>query len=103
MLTVTEAAQKELKAFFIEKGMEIQPVRIFLNQSGCCGPQMAMALDETRDSDSTFKFDGIQYIVDRELLKQAQPINVDYGTSGFIVSSSLKFDSGCSSCGSGCG
>ncbi|MBU1054644.1 MAG: IscA/HesB family protein [Proteobacteria bacterium] len=103
MLIITEAAKKELKAFFKDKGMEIQPVRIFLNQSGCCGPRMAMGLDEKKDSDKLFKVDGIQYVIDRELLKKAQPINVDYGLTGFIVSSNLKFDSGCSSCDSGGG
>lgn len=98
MFTVTEAAQRELNAFFMDK--EIKPIRIFLNQGGCCGPKMAMALDEKGDNDSTFKVDGIQYLIDKSLLIKAQPITVDYGTNGFIVSSSLKFDSGCSSCGS---
>ncbi|MBA3036903.1 MAG: adhesin [Desulfobacterium sp.] len=99
MFTVTEKAQKEIKAFFQDK--EIQPIRIFLNQSGCCGSQMVMSLDEKRDNDSTFKVDGIEYLIDRDLMKQAQPINVDYASKGFIVTSNLKFDSGCSSCGSG--
>ncbi|MBU1053864.1 MAG: IscA/HesB family protein [Proteobacteria bacterium] len=103
MFTVTEAAQMELKSFFKVKEMQLQPVRIFINQGGCSGPQMALALDEKRDNDSTFRVDGIQYLIDRDLLKKAQPISVDYGSNGFIVTSDLKFESGCSSCGSGGG
>ncbi|MBU3949742.1 MAG: hypothetical protein KJ882_06240 [Proteobacteria bacterium] len=54
MFTVTEKAQKEIKAFFQDK--EIQPIRIFLNQSGCCGSQMAMSLDEKMGSDDALKY-----------------------------------------------
>jgi iron-sulfur cluster assembly protein len=101
MFTVTETAQKQIKEYFKDK--EIKPIRVFLNQSGCCGPQLAMGLDDKRANDSVFKVDGVQYLIDKTLLVQAQPVSVDYVSNGFMVSSELKFDSGCSGCGSGGG
>ncbi|SPD75317.1 conserved hypothetical protein [uncultured Desulfobacterium sp.] len=98
MFTITETAQKQIKEFFKDK--ELKPIRVFLNQGGCCGPQMALGLDDKKENDSVFKVDGVQYLIDKRLLIQVQPISVDYETNGFIVSSNLKFNSGCSSCGS---
>lgn len=65
-----------------------------------------MALDETKDTDEIYEVDGFKYIVDKEFLKEAAPINVDFMEYGFKVTSSLKFDqsSSCGSCSSGsCG
>lgn len=98
MFSVTDTAQKQIKEFFKDK--ELKPIRVFLNQGGCCGPQMAMGLDDKKENDSVFKVDGVQYLIDKSLLIQAQPIIVDYLTNGFIVSSNLKLDNGCSTCGS---
>ncbi len=67
---------------------------------------MAMALDETRDTDEVYDFNGYSYIVDKEFLEKAQPIKVDFLSTGFFISSSIELGGGCSSCGSdegGCG
>ncbi len=102
MFTVSEAAQKQIKEVF--KDREIKPIRIFFSQGGCCGPEMAMAIDEKRDNDSVFEVDGFEYVVDSNLLKQANPINVDFHPNGFVVSSQLTSGGGgCSGCGSGGG
>lgn len=96
MFNVTENAQKQIAEYFQDK--DIMPVRVFLNQGGCGGPQLAMALDDKKDSDSVFTFDGIEYLVDTVFLSQAQPIDVDFLESGFKVTSALELG-GCSSCG----
>ncbi len=65
-----------------------------------------MALDESKDTDDVYEVDGFKYIVDKEFLKEATPIKVDFTEVGFKVESSIKFDqSACGSCGSsdGCG
>lgn len=59
-----------------------------------------MALDESRDTDQVFEVDGFKYIVDSEFLKEAAPIKVDFLDIGFKVTSNLKLESGCGSCGS---
>lgn len=97
MFTVTEAAQKEVARFF-ENRTKL-PIRIFLNQ-GCGGSQLAMAVDTRKDGDSHFIIDGMEYVVETDFLNQAQPLEVDFKEIGFVINSSLKLESGCSSCGS---
>ena len=62
-----------------------------------------MALDEPKEDDEVLKDNGITYVVNKELLDQVKPINVDfvesaYG-SGFSITSSLNKGG---SCGSSC-
>lgn len=96
MLNVSQNAQTQVAEFFI--GKEIKPIRVFLHQGGCGGPQLAMALDDQKPSDTVFNFAGIDYLVDSDFLKEASPIEVDFRESGFSITSSLKLE-GCSSCG----
>lgn len=101
MFDVTEAAQAQIAEFFKDKrAEEIQPIRIFLTQ-GCGGEQLAMALDDARSDDKVFKVAGFEYLVNRNFLKAAQPIEVDHNGTGFSLTSSLKLQGGgCSGCGS---
>ena len=96
MLNVTQNARAEITRYF--EGKEIQPIRIFLQQ-GCGGPHFAMALDAPRDEDKTFSLDGFTYVVEKELLIKAQPIEVDFNARGFAITSSLELGG----CGGGCG
>ena len=99
MITVTKAAQEEVAKYF--NGKEKAPVRIFLT-SGCGGAQLSMALDKINEADTVFNYDDVDYIMENELLKQAQPVTVDYTGMGFNISSSLELGGGgCSSCGTG--
>lgn len=60
-----------------------------------------MALDEPKDSDEVFDFDGdIKFVMDKQLLDSAKPVTVDISYMGFTVDSSLPTGG---SCGSGCG
>lgn len=98
MLTVTEAAQEQVAAYF--KTNQLRPIRIFLHNGGCGGPQIAMALDEKRPTDTDFEVAGITYLVDPAFLEQAQPITIDHNGAGFDIQTSLVLEpSGCGSCG----
>jgi Fe-S cluster assembly iron-binding protein IscA len=99
MLEVTQSATDQIAEYF--KGKQASPIRIFLNDGGCCGPAMAMALDESRAQDKVFDIGGFQYLVNNDFLEQAQPIKVDFTQFGFKITSSLELGGGCSS--SGCG
>ena len=101
MFEVTETAQTQIDEYFKGKKVEeVKPIRIFLTQ-GCGGAQLAMALDEESPGDKVFKVAGVDYLVNRDLLKEAQPIRVDYGEMGFSLTSALKQEGGgCSGCGS---
>lgn len=57
-----------------------------------------MALDEPKATDEVFDIDGFQFVVDKEFLKKATPIKVDFKDIGFSITSSIQLSSGCSSC-----
>lgn len=61
-----------------------------------------MVLDEPRDTDDVFEVSGFTYLVDKELIKRAEEINVDFVThgtaSGFTVTSQLALSKGCGTC-----
>ena len=101
MLEVRQSATDQIADYF--KGRQVSPIRIFLNDGGCCGPSLAMALDEARTEDKVFDIGGFQYLVNNEFLEQAKPIKVDFTNYGFKISSSLELGCGCSSSGCGSG
>lgn len=102
MIKISPTASKQVQDYFKDK--EVQPVRIFLNSGGCGGPSLAMALDRATQQDAVFTYDGIDYIMEKSLLKEASPVRVEYSGMGFRLTSSLKLSGGCASCGSGgCG
>jgi iron-sulfur cluster assembly protein len=96
MLKVTKSATDKIAEYF--KDREVSPIRIFLNSGGCGGPSIAMTLDERKDTDHTFDIKGFQFVVDKEFLREAEPIKVDYTRFGFQFDCSLEFEEGCSAC-----
>ena len=99
MINITKKAQEQVKAYF--EGKTIQPVRIFVNH-GCGGSDLAMALDEIKETDTVVTCDGVDYIMETKLLKEAQPVEIDFAGTGFALKSSLELGGGtCSSCGQG--
>lgn len=95
MLHVSKSAREQIAAYF--NGKEISPIRIFLNSGGCCGPSMAMASDDPKETDETIMVNGFAFVVDKALLQQAQPIRVDFRQYGFKIDCSINFDAGCGS------
>ena len=97
MLEVTKTATDKIAEYFIDK--EVEPIRIFLNAGGWGGPSLAMVLDEPKDTDTVFDIDGFQFVVDKELLREAEPIKIDFAHFGFQIDCSLQFEEGCLGCG----
>jgi len=63
-----------------------------------------LVLDEPNDLDEVFEFSGFKFIANKDLLKQAQPVKVDFKGVGFQITSNLKMEGGgCGSCGSSTG
>jgi len=58
-----------------------------------------MALDEPREDDEVLKDNGITYVINKELLDQVKPLNVDFVESpmgsGFSISSNLQTGGAC--------
>ncbi len=96
MIEVTKAASEQIAEYFKDK--DPVPVRIFVNSGGWGGPSIAMALDEAKDTDEVYEVDGFKYVADKDFLKEATPIKVDFLETGFKVTSSIVFDSACGSC-----
>jgi Fe-S cluster assembly iron-binding protein IscA len=99
MFEVTETAQQKINEFF--EGKKARSIRLFLNPAGCGGPSLALGLDEPTPQDAVFDINGLQFVADKELLAQAQPVTVDFGQVGFEISSSIRpAPGGCAGCGS---
>ena len=63
---------------------------------------MALALDEQKESDEVYEIEGFKFIAEKDFLKQASPVKVDFISTGFKVDSNLDLGGeGCNSCGSG--
>lgn len=103
MLEVTKSATHKIAEYL--KDREVTPIRIFLNAGGWGGPSLAMVLDEPKDTDMVFDIDGFKYVVDKEFMKEAEPIKVDFTGFGFQFDCAIEFEEGCTACptSSACG
>lgn len=57
-----------------------------------------MALDEPRETDTAYDIDGFKFIVDKDFLREAEPIKVDFTGFGFQFDCSLALEEGCTAC-----
>lgn len=64
-----------------------------------------MVLDEPNEADEVFDVKGYKFIVNKDFLKEAQHITVDFSGIGFKIKSGVDIAAGagaaCGSCGSG--
>jgi Fe-S cluster assembly iron-binding protein IscA len=60
-----------------------------------------MALDEPNEGDEVFNEKDIQFIVEKTLFQEVQPINIEFIESatgaGFMIKSELSKNAGCGS------
>jgi Fe-S cluster assembly iron-binding protein IscA len=103
MFEVTKAATDKLDEYL--KDMEFTAIRIFLHAGGCGGPSLVMGLDEPKDTDHVFEVNGYKFLIDKELMKNAKPIKVDFSEFKFQFDCALEFEDTCSACAAagGCG
>jgi iron-sulfur cluster assembly protein len=101
MFVVSEKATEKVREFFKSRD-KIQPLRIIVAGVGWKGPTLGMALDEPNENDEVFTQDEFTFIIEKKLLEQAQPVNVDYISNamgeGFIINSNLGSDADCGGC-----
>ncbi len=57
-----------------------------------------MALDEPQDADEIIEDNGFQFLINKQFLKKAQPIKVDFLVTGFKLDCAIKFEDTCKSC-----
>lgn len=100
MFEITKAATDKLAEYL--KDLEFTAIRIFLHAGGCGGPSLVMGLDEPKDTDHVFEVNGFKFLIDKELMKDAQPIKVDFSEFGFQFDCALEFEEECSACHACC-
>lgn len=97
MLELTDSARKELETYFADK--KKAPIRIYA-AGGCCGPRLALALDEPGDDDRTEESNGFTFCIKKDLLGQIQGVKVDLTYMGFAVEPLVPLEG---TCGGACG
>jgi len=67
---------------------------------------MALALDEPKETDHSKEFDGITYLLDKELAERVGEVSVDYvergWRAGFVISTKKPLGFGIAECGGSC-
>lgn len=105
MITLSDAAKKELDAFFNGNPDAKKSVRVFPVPGGCSGPMLSMALDDADDNDVSEEADGIVFCMTKELYEAIGNISVDLSYLGFAITSERPvpdMGGGSCSCGGGC-
>lgn len=101
MLHVTAAATRAMTDFFRNKAPG--PVRISLQLGGCGIRFFGVAEAVAKAGDARFDIDGFTYLIDRQLLEQFGPIEVNSDGFAFRLSGGgIHPPSGCGTCAFGC-
>jgi iron-sulfur cluster assembly protein len=63
-----------------------------------------LVLDEPKDTDESYQYDGLTYVIDKDLSTQSGDVKVDYMDNGwqqgFMLSSTVPLAGAGGSCGS---
>ena len=90
MIEVTEKAQEKIDDYLQENSVQA-PIRIQVAEGCCEGPYLAMAVDEFKEGDNSYKANGVTYVIGKDLIEQLGPITIDFaekdGISWFQITS----------------
>ncbi|MBA2504979.1 MAG: iron-sulfur cluster insertion protein ErpA [Thermoleophilaceae bacterium] len=81
MVTLTDIAAEKVRGFLASEEQTEAGLRVGIKGGGCSGFQYSLALDEKRDGDNIFEFEGINLLVDEQSLKYVDGSEVDYTES----------------------
>src|SRR5687767_11811801 len=81
MVTMTDIAAEKVRGFITQQEAPGAGLRIGVRGGGCSGFQYALALDEKRDDDHVFEFEGINLFVDPASMRYVEGSQVDYTES----------------------
>jgi len=103
MVTMTDIAADKVRGFLAQQESEGEVgLRVGVRGGGCSGFQYALALDERREEDHVFDFEGIRLIVDPASMRYVEGSEVDYTESlmgaGFeVINPNVVASCGCGS------
>ena len=81
MVTLTDIAARKVGEFLSSQEQAEAGLRVAVRGGGCSGFQYQLALDEKRDGDLIFEYEGIRIIVDEMSLRYVDGSTVDYTES----------------------
>ena len=81
MVTLTEIATKKVTEFLSTQEQAEAGLRVAVKGGGCSGFQYQLALDEAREGDQVFEYEGIRIMVDEQSLRYVDGSTVDYTES----------------------
>jgi iron-sulfur cluster assembly protein len=81
MVTLTEIAARKVGEFLAAQEQPEAGLRVAVKGGGCSGFQYQLALDEAREGDRVFEYDGIRIMVDEQSLRYVDGSVVDYTES----------------------
>ncbi len=81
MVTMTDIAADKVRGFITQQETPGAGLRIGVRGGGCSGFQYALALDEKRDDDHVFEYEGINLFVDPASMRYVEGSQVDYTES----------------------
>jgi iron-sulfur cluster assembly accessory protein len=101
MMTVTEAAVRQLQTLIAEKNAPEKGLRVFVEKGGCAGLQYGMTLDEPGLDDEVIEQAGVRVIVDPESASFLRGATLDYADDLAGAGFRLNNPNAARSCGCG--
>ena len=103
MVTLTDIAAEKVRGFI--NGQEAEGdvgLRVGVRGGGCSGFQYALALDNKKEDDHVFDYEGIRLIVDPASMRYVDGSTVDYTESLMGSGFEVNNPNVVASCGCGC-
>jgi iron-sulfur cluster assembly protein len=102
MVTLTDIAADKVRGFLDTQESEGEVgLRVGVRGGGCSGFQYALALDERKEDDHVFDFEGIRLIVDPASMRYVDGSQVDYTESLMGAGFEVNNPNVIASCGCG--
>lgn len=106
LISIDKNTSDELKNLLKSMNVEGNTLRIFMVGMGCGGAMFNLAQDEKNDDDYSCEFDGMTYVVEKNLIDAFDGFDIisfdQYGSKGLAVRPRRIQESNCSSCGGSC-
>lgn len=107
-VTMSNEAYTEFKNFLEENNVADASIRIQLGGMSCHGPVFNISVDEAKEEDVTEKINDLTFVVETSLIDEFGGFTIlsteENGGRGLSLKPLIEpEESGCGSCGGGCG
>lgn len=74
-MNITEKAKIKLESIFSKKNVD--SMRFYAMESGCCGPQIGISIDAPEETDTIKEINGIKVAIDSEIKDAVEGLTLD--------------------------